>query len=193
MPVLKNSVRSPAIGHVVNFVALTRLHMRFLCFTALLYSVLLCTGCADTSSDAAFARVVNIADGDTFTMLEPGNTQVKVRLFGIDSPERAQPFGTAARRHLGQLLEGHGVRIDVRDRDRYGRSVAIAFRDDGLNINEAMLRDGFAWHYKQYDKNAAWSRLEADARTYRVGLWADEHPTPPWLWRKQKRKKAEAN
>lgn len=139
--------------------------------------------------NAPEAKVVNIADGDTFTLLYPGNLRVKVRLYGIDSPERSQAYGTAAKRALGELLEGHQVRLEEMDKDRYGRTVAIAFREDGLSINEAMLQQGYAWHYTQYDKNPKWSEMEQQARKKRLGLWADPYPTPPWEWRKQKRAK----
>lgn len=134
-------------------------------------------------------RVVRLADGDTFTLLTEGNKQVKVRLYGIDAPERQQDFGNAARNKMQELTTGHTIRIEVKDTDRYGRSIAIARNDEGKNLNEEMLRSGLAWHYKAYDKNSQWSRLEKTARDKKLGLWAQPNPTPPWDWRKQKRSK----
>lgn len=145
-------------------------------------------GCSAGPSNPETARVVNIADGDTFTLLYPSNRNVKVRLYGIDAPERAQDYGTAARKALGTLLQGHLVTLDEKDRDRYGRTVAMAYRDDGLCLNEEMLRLGYAWHYTQYDKNENWKKLAAAAKREKRGLWAKANPTPPWEWRKMKRK-----
>lgn len=148
--------------------------------------------CAEKKEAANMGEVVRIADGDTFTLLMAGNMQVKVRLHGIDCPERAQPYGTAARKALGDMLEEHRVRIEEQDRDRYGRSVAIAYTDDGLNINETLLKNGFAWHYTDYDKNPEWDKLEASARNQRLGLWQEPNPTPPWEFRKVKRTKSKS-
>lgn len=135
-------------------------------------------------------KVVSIADGDTFTMLTTSNKQVKVRLYGIDCPERAQNFGTVARQELSALVFGQLVRIDKKDKDQYGRTIAVVFNNKGLNVNEEMLRRGLAWHYKEYDQNPAWADLVYEAQRKKAGLWKQMNPTPPWLWRKDKREVA---
>jgi endonuclease YncB( thermonuclease family) len=134
--------------------------------------------------------VVAISDGDTFTLLDAGSQQVKVRLYGIDCPEKAQDYGTVARQGLSNLIFGQKVRIDKKDVDRYGRTVAIVYNEKGINVNEELLREGLAWHYTQYDKNPVWDNLEGEAKRKQRGLWAQAHPTPPWLWRKEKRETA---
>lgn len=150
--------------------------------------LVLLVGCNTQQDKEPMGTVVRLADGDTFTLLMPGNEQVKVRLYGIDSPERGQDFGTAARDKMSELTTGYRIRLQEKDKDRYGRTVAIAFREDGLNLNEEMLRTGMAWHYAQYDKNNfEWSQLEAEARNKKIGLWSQSRPTQPWEWRKQKR------
>ncbi|OLY94822.1 Endonuclease YncB, thermonuclease family [Cnuella takakiae] len=143
--------------------------------------------CNSSNGDQNMGQVVKIADGDTFTLLMAGNQQVKVRLYGIDCPEKAQPYGKAAGRVLGALMEGHRVRIEEKDKDRYGRTIAVAFLDDGRNINETMLAQGYAWHYIDFDKNPAWSALEAKARDQRLGLWKESNPVAPWEFRSAKR------
>lgn len=151
-------------------------------------SALLIWSCAGKQQKKDEARVVNIADGDTFTLLYPDNRNLKIRLYGIDAPERAQDFGTAARKAVGQMLEGHLVSVKEIEKDRYGRVVAIAYRDDGLCVNEELLRQGYAWNYAQYNKtHPEWQELEQDARAKRLGLWAGANPTPPWEWRKLKK------
>ncbi len=159
---------------------------RFIC----LWAALLFAGwsCNAPEQNKKLAWVVSIADGDTFTLLYPDKRNLKVRLYGIDTPERGQDFGVAARKALGEMLRGHLVSLIMKDKDRYGRTIAVAFRDDGLCINEEMLRLGYAWHYSEYDKNPAWSALEQQARKRKIGLWAGAKQTPPWEWRKLKRK-----
>jgi micrococcal nuclease len=155
-----------------------------------LWLLFLLIACNVTDNTDQNGKVVGISDGDTFTMLGTGNQQVKVRLYGIDCPEKAQAFGTVARQQLSDLIFGEIVRLNRKDTDRYGRTVAIVYTKNGLNVNEEMLRSGLAWHYKQYDKNPAWDDLVAQAQRQKLGLWAQSHPTPPWLWRKDKREMA---
>lgn len=148
---------------------------------------MLLIACNTGPDSDATGNVVKISDGDTFTMLTTLNRQVKVRLYGIDCPERAQDFGTVARQKLSELIFGQPVRIEQRDVDRYGRTVAIVYNSKGININEQLLREGLAWHYKEYDKNPDWDDLQVTAQRNKRGLWVQPNPTPPWLWRKRKR------
>ena len=143
--------------------------------------------CTTPDSKKAQGKVVSIADGDTFTFLNADKEQIKVRLFGIDCPERAQDFGQVARQKLSDLVFNQPVRIDEMDTDRYGRIVAIVYTQSGLCVNAELLKTGLAWHYKQYDDNEDWAQLEREARKKKVGLWAQPRPTPPWNWRKEKR------
>ena len=155
-----------------------------------LWLFLLLVACNTADVPDLNGKVVSIADGDTFTMLTTGNKQVKVRLYGIDCPERTQDFGTVAKQGLSTLVYGQVVRIDKKDTDRYGRTIAIVYNQKGLNVNEEMLRNGLAWHYKEYDQNPAWDDLVYGAQRKNAGLWSKPNPTPPWLWRKKKREPA---
>ena len=137
--------------------------------------------------DASSGKVVSIADGDTFTLLADGNQQIRIRLHGIDCPEKGQAFGTAARQKLSSLIFGKQVRIEEKDKDRYGRTIAIVYASGNVSVNEVMLQAGMAWHYKEYDKNPEWAELEENARQKRTGLWSQPGPTPPWLFRKNRR------
>jgi endonuclease YncB( thermonuclease family) len=131
-------------------------------------------------------QVVKIADGDTLTVLDRAHVQHKIRLAGIDAPEKAQAFGTQARSALAAKVFRQTVRVEITDTDRYHREVGRVFCS-GRFINAAMVRDGFAWRYPQFDKRGEFSTAEADARRHRRGLWADSHPIPPWEFRKTKR------
>jgi micrococcal nuclease len=134
---------------------------------------------------AAFeATVVSVADGDTLTVLRD-QTQVRIRLHGIDAPEKGQPFGTRAKAFTAELAHGLRVRVEPTDRDRYGRVVADVILPDGRNLNRELIRAGLAWWFRRYaPKDGELARLEDEARGARRGLWADPHPVPPWDWRR---------
>ena len=133
------------------------------------------------------ARVVAVTDGDTVTVLRD-KQQVRIRLHGIDSPERAQPYGTRARQFTGELAHQRDVTVVVRDYDRYGRVVAEIILPDGRNLNHETVRAGFAWRYRQYARgDETLEQLEREAREARRGLWVESAPVPPWQWRKEHR------
>jgi len=150
--------------------------------------IICCTRTGNHSNDYDLSgKVIRIADGDTFTLLTENKEQVKVRMHGIDSPEKGQDYGQVARQHLSDLIFNKSVFIKQMDKDRYGRIVALVFNEKKQSINEAMLQAGLAWHYKEYDDDPDWDRLEESARKTKTGLWAHAHPIPPWQWRKEKR------
>jgi micrococcal nuclease len=136
-------------------------------------------------------KVVSISDGDTFTGLDSQNRQVKVRLHGIDAPEKAQAFGNVSRKSLGDLIEGKSVEVQRVDKDRYGRVVANV-HVGGTHVNRELVAKGLAWRYVQYDKKAEFTLVEQAAKTARKGLWADPKPVPPWDWRKSEKERRAA-
>ena len=148
-----------------------------------LFSVFACSNAPNTT----FYKVVSISDGDTFTLLDADNKQIKIRLYGIDCPEKSQDFGAVAKQKLSDLVFNQRVQVTKKDIDRYGRTVALVYIVNGICVNEEMLKAGLAWHYKEYDQNPYWDVLENSARQKGLGLWKQPNPTPPWAWRKQKR------
>ena len=153
-------------------------------FILFLYTHCSPSGAEVVSSEVLTGKVVSIADGDTFTILDANNKQRKIRLHGIDAPEKRQPFGTVSKKRLSELVFGKEVRVEKRSTDRYKRIVAIVYADS-ININETMIAEGMAWHFTRYDQDPAWSALEARARSNKSGLWKDAHPVAPWEWRKK--------
>jgi micrococcal nuclease len=128
-------------------------------------------------------KVVGISDGDTISVLREGKA-VKVRLHGVDAPEKAQAFGTQARKFTGDLAFQQTVTVAIRDTGRYGRLVGEVLLPDGRSLNQELVRAGMAWWYRQYaPHDTTLAQLEAEARTAKRGLWADAHPVPPWQWR----------
>jgi endonuclease YncB( thermonuclease family) len=131
-------------------------------------------------------KVVGISDGDTFKILADGNQTIKVRLHGIDAPEKKQDYGNQAQQKLSELIFSKQVQVVKKNEDRYGRLVGVVYVG-GLNVNEELLRTGYAWHYHEYDKSEQWETLQQQAMKKRSGLWQQRDPTPPWQWRKDQR------
>lgn len=132
-------------------------------------------------------RVVAVTDGDTITVLV-GREQRKVRLHGIDCPERRQPFSQKAKEFTSRLVFGKTVKVEARGKDRYGRYLGLVTLPDGKILNEELLRVGLAWWFRKYaPEERGFEKLEAEARKAKRGLWSEKHPVPPWEFRAKKR------
>lgn len=141
-------------------------------------------------SPPAFAdfsgRVVAVSDGDTIKVLHNSKVE-KIRLYGIDCPEKGQAFGTKAKQFTSEMVFGKDVTVQVKDTDKYGRTVADVILPDGRSLNRELVGAGLAWWYKRYSRDKSLGQLETDARAARRGLWADHDPVPPWCYRKNKK------
>ena len=134
----------------------------------------------DLPAGAVEYHVSRIVDGDTVYMKDG----TKVRLHGIDTPERDQPYGKQATRNLDKLI-GRTVFVVERDTDRYGRLVGTLYTPEGVNVNLEMVCNGSAWWYSRYAKNnRAMASCQDEAKEAGLGLWADNDPMPPWEWRR---------
>lgn len=146
-------------------------------------------------------KVVGVADGDTITVLHDKD-QVKIRLAGIDAPEKAQAFGSVAKQRMSDMVFGKEVRVDDRKKDKYGRTIGCVWVAPAecvgidcpktLDAGMALLTAGLAWHYNKYEKEQPdeereqYFFAEIEARGKKVGLWSDAEPVPPWEWRRNK-------
>ena len=134
--------------------------------------------------------VVGVADGDTITVLDQQKNTYKIRLQGIDAPEKKQAFGEKSKQSLHDLVHGKQVRIEYDKEDKYGRIVGKITLDD-LDICLQQLLLGMAWHYKKYQNEQSvadrvvYNDAELKSKSLKLGLWADETPTPPWEFRKK--------
>jgi endonuclease YncB( thermonuclease family) len=135
-------------------------------------------------------QVVAVADGDTITVLTTDYERIKVRFYGIDCPEKAQPYGAAAKSFLNDMIYGKTVSVRVMDVDRYSRYVGVVTYE-GKSVNDLMLRAGYAWLYSRYCKDTAicgaFRSSEREAKAQGRGLWKDPNPTAPWDWRRKRR------
>jgi endonuclease YncB( thermonuclease family) len=136
--------------------------------------------------------VVAIADGDTLTLLDSGRHKHRIRLDGIDAPERTQPYGQRARQSLAALAHGRSATADCDKTDRYGRAVCRV-TVDGVDVGLEQVRRGLAWHYLKYaheqspSARATYAQAEAQAKRERSGLWSVHEPVPPWDYRRTAR------
>ena len=140
-------------------------------------------------------KVIKVVDGDTIHLLPTNSKKYqRVRLKSIDCPEKKQPFGKKAKRYLSELIANEIVTVSYNKKDRYGRIIGL-IKHNNLDINLAMVRAGYAWHYKkyQYEQSASqrkiYSGTEISSRANMIGLWSDSNAIAPWIWRKAKRDK----
>jgi len=159
------------------------------------------------SGEAAAARVaaspiegeaLDVHDGDSFTFRGEDGRRLRIRVSGIDAPERHQPWADQSRRHLGEMLRGRRLRIDPVKQDVYDRTVAkVWVLDDGLAPADAalsLIEAGLAWHFVRYraDQPPAdvprYAQAERAARTRRAGLWQEPSPEAPWDYRSRMRR-----
>ena len=133
-------------------------------------------------------KVVSIADGDTITVLDAAKVQHKIRLQGIDAPEKKQAFGTKSKESLSEKVGEKEVVVTWKEKDRYGRILGEVMLGN-RHINLEMVQDGMAWHYKQYSKSKELAETEEAARKAKKGLWVAKEPVPPWDYRKAEREK----
>ena len=133
--------------------------------------------------------IVGIADGDTLTLLDGGKATHRIRIDGIDAPERTQPYGQRARQSLADLAHGRSARAECLKSDRYGRAVCRVLVD-GVDVGLEQVRRGLAWHYTKYAHEQSpqarvdYAQAEQQARAARAGLWTFTAPTPPWDYRR---------
>jgi len=128
-------------------------------------------------------RAHRVIDGDTIHLLRETGQIVRIELYGIDAPERGQPFGTAAIRVVRRAVSRQRLEAVARDRDREGRPLFV-LRVEDRRLNDQLLREGLAWWDRQHAPSAnRLQKMERDARTAENGLWAQSDPVPPWTWR----------
>lgn len=131
-------------------------------------------------------KVISVADGDTITILVD-KIKHRIRLAEIDAPElKGQPYGKASKAHLSALVHNKLVLVEYTKKDRYGRLIGTV-TSQKVNVNEAMVKAGLAWHYKFYSKSKILSTMEKKAKADKAGLWKQNKPVAPWTFRRAKK------
>jgi endonuclease YncB( thermonuclease family) len=155
-------------------------------------------------ADTLQGKVVKVADGDTVTIVDDSGKKHRIRLGGIDAPEKNQPYGDVSTQSLVELVSGKTVTIKHEKRDRYERIVGKVLVDPPgeifcmaldcvkkIDAGLEQIKSGLAWHYKFYqmeqseEDRTLYSEAELETRIKQIGLWKDEEPMAPWEWRKR--------
>ena len=160
--------------------------------------LLLCTNLS--AGEVIFTAVSRVIDGDTIEILKDDEF-VKIRLYGIDAPERSQKYGKEATDKVIELLRPvNMITVNILDKDRYGRYIATVHTNDedmvrvnsygGIrgDVGLILVDQGLAWHYKKYSDSEELEAAEIYARTNKIRLWSEENPIPPWEYRRLKYK-----
>ena len=143
-------------------------------------------------ADTLLGKVINVADGDTITVLDDTSAQPKIRLAGIDAPEKRQAFGNVSKQRLADMVASQSVAIEWVKVDKYGRKVGKVLLG-GLDCNLVQVKRGLAWHYKQFQREQSltdqqsYSAAEIEAKAEKLGLWRDAELVPPWEFRHLRR------
>ena len=147
--------------------------------------LLLCLTCAPAHADFS-GPVVSVLDGDTLEVLHDQHPE-RIRLSGIDCPEKGQAFGQKAKHAASALAFGKDVTIQAHGHDKYQRTIGKMILPDGTNLNQELVKQGWCWWYRKYAPgDTVLEGLEHEAREARRGLWVDSVPIPPWEWRKRR-------
>jgi micrococcal nuclease len=132
-------------------------------------------------------KVVSVLDGDIIEVLRHQHPE-RIRLNGIDCPEKGQAYGQKAKQATSALVFGKDVMLQTFGKDKYGRTLADVRLLDGTHVNHTLVKDGWCWWYPKYaPRNRELERLEKNARETKKGLWSTPIHVPPWEWRKRTR------
>ena len=131
-------------------------------------------------------KIVRVSDGDTIVLLDSTNTQHRIRLDGIDCPEKGQPFGRKATDFAKELTLGKTIVVEWEKKDRYNRILGVVYADN-INVNKELLKNGLAWHYKHFNNDQELADLEQQAKDKKLNIWSEKNPIEPYKWRKGER------
>jgi endonuclease YncB( thermonuclease family) len=170
----------------------------------IILSLISLTLCSPAFADVLQGSVVKVADGDTVTIVDDSGKKHRIRLMGIDAPEKNQPYGDVSTQDLIELTSGKTVVIEYEKRDRYKRIIGKVLVDPPgevfcmaldcvgkIDAGLEQIRRGLAWHYKEYQDEQSekdrkiYSVAENVARNGELGLWRDKEPMAPWEWRRK--------
>lgn len=160
--------------------------------------VLILSLARSAQAETITGQIIGVTDGDSLTLLDSARQTHRIRLAGIDAPEKKQDFGQRAKTNLSTWAFGHSASADCRKRERYQRQICVV-RVAGKDVGLAQIRSGLAWWYRQYareqtpEERLYYEQAEANAETHRLGLWSSSDPVPPWDWRNPKSRDQRSN
>ncbi|MBX2964204.1 MAG: thermonuclease family protein [Cyclobacteriaceae bacterium] len=129
-------------------------------------------------------KVISVIDGNTLEVVSDQHETYRVVLSGIDSPELGQEFGEAAREFLEKTIKDKPIQVELQGKDRWGNYVGVVYINKGTDLRKALLTNGLAW-VTEKETNEEFKQIQQKAREQGAGLWQEESPTPPWVYRRQ--------
>lgn len=132
-------------------------------------------------------RILKVKDGDTFDYLDCNGDIHTVRMAGIDTPEKGQPFGNKAKEKLASLLKSGKITM-LRTGSGNHHRLAMEVYVDGIDVNLELVKCGLAWREPRFDKSGKYIQAEAEAKKAKLGLWSDPTSIAPWEFRANKKK-----
>jgi micrococcal nuclease len=133
-------------------------------------------------------KVVGVVDGDTFDVFDiEKKSASRIRMNGIDAPERGMPYNKKAKQYLSNLIFGKEVVLQFLDEDRNGRLIAKTIINDNVDVSLEMIKAGYAWHFKEFSDDELYAYWETVAKQNKIGLWQESNPLSPWEVRKMHR------
>ena len=130
-------------------------------------------------------KVISVIDGNKIEVLTNDGDKLLIKLNEVDSPELGQEFGDEALAYTSKFCLNKMVEIDVVGKDRKGIRLGIVRLSNGKQLNTSLLKSGLAWYSHHCIDLCEMKLIETKAKKKKLGLWIDENPTPPWIYRRQ--------
>lgn len=146
--------------------------------------ILWCVYFSSYASEEIKGVVTNVIDGNTIEISTVDNETYKVLLHGIDSPEPGQNYAEQSKKLLEKLLLKKSVTISIHGKDRWGNRLGVIYLDGAPDPRHELVKAGLAWTAEK-EPVAELESLKEEARGKNKGLWKEENPTPPWVYRRQ--------
>ena len=126
-------------------------------------------------------KIIGVLDGDTYDILLAGNQTIRIRMEGIDAPEKGMPFYQKSKKYLSDMCFNKKIKLVITGVDSHGRKLAFGYLADGRELSHEMIKAGLAWHYKKFNSDLDLAQLEVEARMAKIGIWStNNEPMPPW-------------
>jgi len=140
----------------------------------------------EEKEESIVATVNKVIDGDSLKAKSKEGKAYEIQVEGIDAPELKQPYGKEATEALNKMVLGKEIKVVWTKKDNFERLLAQIYVDKS-HVNQEMLRNGHAWHFKRYNQSKVLAELEEEAKKEKRGLWATVNPQAPWDFRKETR------
>lgn len=134
------------------------------------------------------AFVIAIKDGDTIVVLDSLKNQHTLRLAEVDCPESGQAFGKNAKQYVSSQVFKKNITYYPINTDRYGRTIAKVYYDNGKYLSKEIIKNGFGWWYYKYSDDKSLGELQQKAQQQKIGLFSDKNAVAPWVYRQHHRR-----